>query len=216
MILSLICHLSKIGHTQMNELKYLAKASLIIIVTLFPAGQTQLHLFEAQRTYAQAPIVKPVSSLGSQPQKLKFRYQPSSGQCIDDQGHQGYNPIDLSYLFDGMTEAQLKDPKLRSKPAYKNKVAECVDFSSFNFNSVIKFDYVRLVNWNLKGAKLDKAEFTFAKMINADLRGAQLQKISIGYTTIEGTIDDFTSYPDNCSVQRARDQSLSKRIYCSI
>ena len=183
--------------------------------------QTHAAPHAQEKTQGQTQKDRPPAALigSSAPPKARFHYQLDTGHCVDAQGHRGHNPIDIHYLFDGVDETQLKDPEYRPKFAYTDKNAECVDFSNFDFNRIIKLSYSRLKNWNLRGARLDDANFSFARMSNADFRGAQLQKISIGYTHLDGRIDRFTRYPKICRVQRATGESPSagiKSIICNL
>ena len=146
--------------------------------------------------------------------KPKYFYQVESGECININGEKGFNAVELGALFDGVDESQLSSAKYQPKQVYRNKNAECVDFSNFDFNRIIKLSYVRLEKWNFRGAKLEGAAFAFAKMIDADLRGAKLSTISIGYTYISGKIDKFTEYPKICTVQRLGRDNPSQRIRC--
>ena len=170
------------------------------------------HAQEKTLEQTQIDQVPATPTDSSTPPKLRFHYQYETGHCIDAQGLRGHNPIDIHYLFDGVDETQLKDPEYIPKRAYKDKQAECVDFSNFDFNRIIKFSYSRLKNWNLRGALLDGANFAFARMSNADFRGAQLQKLSIGYTHLDGRIDQFTRYPDICNVQRITTKSPPAQV----
>ena len=193
-------------------------ALLLLVLTAFSEFKLNRLSFEnmsfTNQAYAQK--IKPGSSSGHTKSNGLYHYQASTGECVNLEGERGYNPVQINVLFDGLTEEILRSEKYQPKQVYLNKNAECVDFTNFDFNRIIKLSYVRLENWNLKGAILKNAAFTFAKMIKADLRGTKLTDISIGYTYISGSIDKFTKYPKFCLPQRPSRHETTKRIVCEL
>ena len=195
-------------------------AALIASPELDPFGKKSMNPLSSSDPFICSPVSAQdqlnKSSLVKEMPESKYFYQVKSGECINAKGEKGYNTIELDILFDGVDESQLSSPKYQPKQAYKNKNAECVDFSNFDFNRIIKLSYVRLEKWNFRGAKLDGAAFAFAKMIDADLRGARLSGISIGYTYISGKIDQFTEYPKVCVLHRIGRADDSQKISCEL
>jgi hypothetical protein len=116
----------------------------------------------------------------------KFRYDAATGRCVDAAGNAGLNAADPAALFVKKDEAT---------NAYSNGDAECVDFSSFDFNEHIGMGYPNLVKWNFRGAKFEKTKFLFANMVGADFAGADLRGLSIGYANVEGRGDANTQGP---------------------
>src|SRR3989344_1398055 len=124
----------------------------------------------------------------------KFHYNETSGKCTNNDGVEGYNPVNTVNLFEKEHLIGFDSLELRksSRKEYVNKNAECVDFHNFNFDIYIGLGYSILKNWNLRGANLNGARFHFNHIVNADLRGTQLDTFLFGYAHICGFADSFT------------------------
>lgn len=119
-----------------------------------------------------------------------FQYDSETGKCRDSRGQVGMNAPDPASLFAN------KDEETNT---YTGGNAECVDFSSFNFQDHIGLGYPVLDQWNFRGAKFAKARFFFANVSNGDFAGADLRELKYGYATLEGLGDAFTR-GDTCPV----------------
>ncbi len=119
-----------------------------------------------------------------------FLYDPAAGTCHDARGVEGLNPADPIALFVNKDEAT---------NTYTGGIAECVDFSEFNFQDHIGLAYPVLDGWNFRGAKFTKTRFFFATITKSDFAGTDLRELKYGYATLDGTGDAFTQ-GDSCPV----------------
>lgn len=126
--------------------------------------------------------------------KGPFRYNLKTGACENAKKQKGHQVFDAKKLF-GVTLKEAKKKGFVPKRVYSHVNAECVDFGKFRFSTVIRTGNVRLHAWNLRGALLDRSSFVFASMTRADLRGTRFRQLDMGYTSIQGRIDKFTTYP---------------------
>jgi len=126
-----------------------------------------------------------------------FKYDPATGVCRDDSQTIGLNPLDRQSLFANGTVTQTKQIILVSRDA------ECVDFSGFDLYGYLKSQgyqsYIMLRHWNLRGAKLDHTNLSWTVIEDADLEGTDIRQASLGYSTIQGTIDRFTTLNSACN-----------------
>lgn len=119
-----------------------------------------------------------------------FQYDSETGKCRDSRGQVGMNAPDPATLF------ATKDEETNT---YTGGNAECVDFSSFQFQDHIGLEYPVLDQWNFRGAKFAKAKVSFANFTNGDFAGADLRELKYGYATIQGQGDAYTR-GDTCPV----------------
>ena len=196
------------------KLTALSTHTIIQCSVIFICVMGQRGITLAQPVTKSNPAQSKITPV-TQPQRV-FRYDPKRGVCLNAKGERGHNQIDIKYLFDGLTDAALKAPHYQPKRVYRDKLAECVDFSGFDFNRIIKFSYVTFEGWNLRGAVLSGAAFSFADMTKVDLSGADLRGISIGYTHIDGRADRFTRHSAECSVTPEPGQREHLRVTCDL
>jgi uncharacterized protein YjbI with pentapeptide repeats len=81
---------------------------------------------------------------------LRFRYDATSGRCLDAEGREGYNPGSRKLVETGM--------------------AECADLSGRGINMT----YLRLVGANLRGANFANVLWYLGSITGSDLTGANL------------------------------------------
>jgi hypothetical protein len=116
----------------------------------------------------------------------RFRYNPTSGQCTDDDGVTGRQVVPL--------------PMLR-----ETKNGECATVSSNGppgslpvLNGALLLNeldagYPKLSGWNLRGAVLSGTGINFALLLDADLRGTSLSGFFAGYHNITASVDEHTT-----------------------
>jgi hypothetical protein len=115
--------------------------------------------------------------------KVVYSYQSSTGKCQDASGKPGLNKVDVD--------------KVRS-----SKNCECADLTGIDLVDLLpgiteanRFAYNELNGYNFRGADLSKAKIIFNNLEKCDFSGANLTGFSYGYSTIGGTVDQYTRLP---------------------
>ena len=148
-------------------------------------------LFFVSVAYGEVISAQAAGSKGQQtPVTDSYKYNESTGKCLNKLGKEGFNTMNPRILFAhpvGKTKA--------SGGTYTGVDAECVDFSNVDLGHWIGIAYAGLVTWSFKGANFQGTGFYFAGIAGSDLRGANLSGIQYGYAHIEGTTDNFTTIP---------------------
>lgn len=115
-----------------------------------------------------------------------YKYDLSSGKCMNSDKQVGYNDLVLE--------------RVRG-----TKDAECMDLTGLELLSLDiviteknRFAYYELKNWNFRGSNLNNAELFFNLIIDADLRGASFSELKFGYASVTGRVDQFSVIPDDC------------------
>jgi hypothetical protein len=106
--------------------------------------------------------------------KAPFVYDKASSQCIDSDGTQGLNPFVPERLFRGISKASREQ-------RWPARNAQCIDFSSVNFQDFLGVNYHVLVGWDFRGANFSDAEFLFNFIENGLFAGSNVELLSIGY-----------------------------------
>jgi hypothetical protein len=132
----------------------------------------------------------------------EFRYDSHSGGCLNSQGVAGLNTPELSGVFSFDPEKGL--PSL--DPSISNKNLECADLRGIHFADILKSgaSYVKLVNWNLKGAAFLKTSIHWMILIGGSLDGVDLDG-ALGYTMLRSVhVDLYTKgLPEFCTLPRS-------------
>ncbi|MCA2958624.1 MAG: hypothetical protein IOD12_00130 [Silvanigrellales bacterium] len=116
-----------------------------------------------------------------------FRYNESTGACLNAQGQAGRNPLPASDIL---------KVGARAKPGVD---LECTDVTALDLNAVFGPSYKTLPEWNLRGALFGNTPLRFVKFQNPDLRGARMEQTLLQYSEIGAAqIDAFTKLPSNC------------------
>ena len=105
----------------------------------------------------------------------EFLYDPTTGDCTDDNGEEGTNPWPIHMVRE-------------------TGDGECTRLVDVALNED-DYGYPDLEEWNLRGAVLDGAGMHFANLVDANLEGAKMTEFEFGYAEISGSIDTHTQFP---------------------
>jgi uncharacterized protein YjbI with pentapeptide repeats len=114
-----------------------------------------------------------------------YRYQVSTGKCVNCRGEEGLNGYDESYI-ESTKDAECFNLRGRELILLHREISMPWSLA-----------YDTLEGYNFRGADLDTAILYFNKIHNADLRGTNLSTLRYGYAVINGAIDQFTKLPEN-------------------
>ncbi len=110
-----------------------------------------------------------------------FRYDPSSGRCVNGAGATGYNDLDL-------------------KAIAATNVADCVDMSGQTLSRDAAAEWVRWKKVSFRGANLNGTQFpAYQGPMSNDFSGADIRGALDEYTReLSGTVDDHTKIDADC------------------
>jgi hypothetical protein len=107
---------------------------------------------------------------------LAFRYDATSGRCLDKAGQEGRNELPI--------------PVIRA-----TRNGECANLEGDLGENA--GHYSIMDRWNLAGAKvMSKARFFGNLILNADMRGADMGLLQFSYGLLTGQTDERTILPD--------------------
>lgn len=124
-----------------------------------------------------------------------FSYHAESGKCLNAAGAEGYNTVNVTRSF-----PKDERPELGADQGVvvEDKNFECTDLTDLDFTLYVGGTaYPTLKNWNFRGALFRNTGMAFVTVENGDFRGAHVESIVAGYTTISGTVDQFTRVPES-------------------
>lgn len=137
-------------------------------------GQSGFYIGEAKFAVSDSAI--PVSCWGAE---IENQYHYLEGRCINNDGTSGQNPWTLEMIRE-------------------TKNGECSNLDKHQLNEYF-MDYPNL-DWDLRGATLDRADVVFSNMKGARLEGTDFQSMTFGYVQIDGTADSYTQAPEACRI----------------
>lgn len=144
----------------------------------------------------------------------EYRYK--SGQCVNAEGHLGYNPVESVVVSSPVIKhVDLDFSFAPGEYTYYEQVdAECVDFSgSSGFGTLIQaFPRAWIQQLNLKGSK-GLTGFNNFDSPRAMFEGAVLERSISVYSGIAATVDEHTVIGARSGAMACRDIKLKKGIW---